>query len=147
MKAVLHYLLLAFMATGLVSCSQEPEMIEFGKDGCHFCKMTIMDERFGAEMITSKGKIYKFDSAECLVDYLKADQEAAKDPKSVILLVDYLHSRTFIAAEKASFLYDETIKSPMGGNLSVFASADAAQQHKASANGRVMNWDELQQIR
>ncbi len=31
--------------------------------------MLITDNKYGAELITTKGKIYKFDSMECLVEF------------------------------------------------------------------------------
>jgi len=39
----------------LSACSRAPEPIVYGKDACTHCKMTIMDKRFAAEIITSKG--------------------------------------------------------------------------------------------
>ena len=47
------------------SCNTEPQKINYGKDLCEHCKMTIMDKKFGAELITKKGKTMKFDSGEC----------------------------------------------------------------------------------
>src|SRR5215203_1996100 len=41
-----------------VSCNASPEAIRIGKDNCTFCKMTISDARYGAEIVTAKGKIY-----------------------------------------------------------------------------------------
>ena len=38
------------------SCNAGPVPIKPGKDNCQFCKMTISDIRFGAEIITAKGK-------------------------------------------------------------------------------------------
>ncbi|MCX8489678.1 MAG: hypothetical protein ORN54_01270 [Cyclobacteriaceae bacterium] len=38
-----------------ISCSTEPEPLVYGTDICHFCKMTLMDKKFGAELVTKKG--------------------------------------------------------------------------------------------
>ena len=61
------FLCLSFM---LIGCSKEPKPISYGEDECEFCKMIVMDERYGSEMVTAKGKIYFFDSIECLVAYI-----------------------------------------------------------------------------
>ncbi|MGB5288980.1 MAG: hypothetical protein WBN42_10875, partial [Ignavibacteriaceae bacterium] len=48
----------------LASCGSKPEPINYGKDECEFCRMQISDNRYGAELVTDKGKVYKFDSIE-----------------------------------------------------------------------------------
>jgi len=53
----------------LLSCSTGSQPINYGKDNCDFCKMTIMDQKFGTEIVTKKGKIYKFDSDECMRNF------------------------------------------------------------------------------
>ncbi|HLV52270.1 MAG TPA: hypothetical protein VKY44_10000, partial [Flavobacterium sp.] len=55
----------------LSSCSKEPKSIEFGVDNCDHCMMNISDVRYGAELITQKGKIYKFDDMYCMKTFLK----------------------------------------------------------------------------
>jgi len=50
-----------------------PVAIEYGQDICAFCKMIIADPRFGAEVITKTGKVYKFDSVECMVAHIMYD--------------------------------------------------------------------------
>ena len=51
-----------FFFTLLISCGKkEAEPIKLNSDGCEFCKMKISDGKFGAEIITAKGRIYKFD--------------------------------------------------------------------------------------
>jgi len=54
----------------IFGCSKNPQPISYGQDECEFCKMIVMDERYGAELVTGTGKIYFFDSIECLVGYL-----------------------------------------------------------------------------
>jgi copper chaperone NosL len=41
-----------FICVSLAACTVEPEPLRFGKDGCHACKMTLMDSKFGAEIVT-----------------------------------------------------------------------------------------------
>ncbi len=51
------------------SCGSKPEPINYGHDECEFCRMQISDNRYGAELVTDKGKVYKFDSIECLIEF------------------------------------------------------------------------------
>ena len=46
------------MIIGVASCSTEPEPLHYGTDVCHFCKMTLVDNKFGAELVTKNGKAH-----------------------------------------------------------------------------------------
>ena len=46
------------------SCSKTPQPINYGTDMCHFCQMTIVTKTHAAQMVTTKGKQYKFDAIE-----------------------------------------------------------------------------------
>ena len=63
-------LVLSLITILISACSKGPQPINYGEDECEFCKMMVMDKRYGAELVTDKGKIYFFDSIECLVGYL-----------------------------------------------------------------------------
>ncbi len=64
MKFVLLLLSLLFFVVG---CSVEESPINYGKDACNFCKMNIVDKQHAAEIVTSKGKPFKYDAIECMV--------------------------------------------------------------------------------
>jgi copper chaperone NosL len=61
---IAFFILLGCQPTG-------PDPIAFGKDQCHYCRMTIAEPNYGAELITEKGRVYKYDAAECMVNQLK----------------------------------------------------------------------------
>ncbi|MEJ5262655.1 MAG: hypothetical protein WHT45_08235, partial [Ignavibacterium sp.] len=63
-------LILIFTSILLFACSPQPEPIDYGNDICDFCKMNITDNKYAAEIVTSKGKIYKFDSIEYLFQFM-----------------------------------------------------------------------------
>jgi copper chaperone NosL len=125
------------------SCTAQQEPISYGKDNCHHCKMTISDNRYGSEMVTKKGKVFKFDSIECMAKYLneKADAEAG-----LLLVTDYTNPGTFVDAGKASFLQSEQLPSPMGMNLTAFGNEEKARQIAAQKSGEVINWEAVKQI-
>jgi copper chaperone NosL len=54
----------------LLACNPESQPINYGADMCEFCRMSIVDQRFGSEIVTQKGKVYKFDAVECMINYL-----------------------------------------------------------------------------
>ena len=68
-----------FMLLLFSSCKTEPKPIDFGSDACEFCQMIIIDNHYGGELITEKGKVFKFDSGECMARYIKSQHlESAK---------------------------------------------------------------------
>src|SRR5690606_22753916 len=67
----------------LSSCSSGPVPIQLNKDNCHFCKMTIADARFGAEILSNKGKVWKFDDAHCVIAFMKSGELKEADFKEV----------------------------------------------------------------
>ncbi len=127
----------------LAACSHGPDPISYGKDACAHCKMTIMDKRFSAELITAKGKVFKFDAAECMAGFLKENPDIAGDPKSVFLVNDFSNPGQFADARKSFFLRDSSLSSPMGGNLAAFQSRPAAEAAKKDKSAQVYDWSLL----
>ncbi|MCC8426600.1 nitrous oxide reductase accessory protein NosL [Mucilaginibacter sp. UR6-11] len=127
----------------LAACSHAPEPIRYGKDACSHCKMTIMDKRFAAELINAKGKIFKFDAAECMAAFLKENPAVAGDVKSVFLVNDFTKPGQFTDARKSFFLRDSSLSSPMGGNLAAFISRSAAEGAKKDRSAQVFGWLQL----
>lgn len=124
------------------SCQPEPQTIEYGFDACTHCKMTISDNRFGSELVTSKGKVYKFDAIECLVEYKKGLTEQY----AFQLVTDFNEPGKFIDAEKAWYLKSEAIPSPMGMGLSAFGDEKKAINIATEKGGEVYSWDETKNL-
>jgi copper chaperone NosL len=126
----------------ILSCSTDPEPINYGSDQCDHCRMTIMDNKFGAEIITSKGKVYKFDAAECLVKFVKEGKVKEEDIKTR-LVTDASKPGQFTDALNASYLISENFPSPMGANLSAYSSRADAEKFQKDYSGELMTWDEI----
>lgn len=124
----------------LSACSRAPEPIQYGKDACTHCRMTIMDKRFAAEIVTAKGKVFKFDAAECMADFLKEKPEIAANEESIFLVSDFNHPGRFVDARKSFFLKDNSLSSPMGGNLAAFTSENSAKSIQKDKSGRIYDW-------
>ncbi len=127
----------------IVSCSTEPQPINFGKDLCAHCSMTIMDKKFGAEMVNSKGKAVKFDSGECMVNYINSE---TKFEAAQYLIVNYTSEGELIKAEEAFFLHGGNVNSPMGGNLAAFNTKADAEKMQAELGGDLMLWNDVKKI-
>jgi copper chaperone NosL len=126
----------------LYGCTTQPQPIRFGSDACDFCKMTILDHRFGGEVITKKGRVYKFDDVHCIASFLKSNI-TANDVANVYLL-NYT-AGNFIKASDSYLLQSENLHSPMGGNTAAFISEQALQPVKQQVQGVIKKWNELSQ--
>lgn len=107
---------LAVMGQG---CTPQPDPIRYGQDACQFCKMTIVDPRFAAEVVTKKGRAYKFDDLACLVKHVRAEAYTDAD-LPIVLVADYAHPGTLLDARAAVFVADESLRSPMRGDVAAF---------------------------
>lgn len=130
-----------FALLSLGSCSPQPEPIEFGSDACDYCRMTIVDNQHAAELVTSKGRAYKFDAVECMVPYYQEHQSDTE--YAYVLVSDYVQPGSLVDGREATYLISEAIPSPMGGNLSAFLEAEEARAIFREKGGELYTWDEL----
>jgi copper chaperone NosL len=132
------------LATSLLlsSCTTGPETIVVGTDNCYFCKMVITDARYGAEVVTKKGKLYKFDDVHCLLSFTKAnmiDEAQVKD----IYLVDFSGTHSLVKANESFLLKGDEIRSPMNGNIIAFKNRDSLKKIASQFNAAEINWEQL----
>ena len=104
--------------------------------------MTIVDKQHAAEFVTKKGKSYKFDASECMLNSLK---EMDKSSVALFLVNDYDAPGDLIDAAKATYLISTNIPSPMGAYLSAFETMEAAEKAKAIHKGERFTWEQIQQ--
>ena len=102
-----------------------PRAIAYSHDTCDYCRMTISDERFGGQFVTSKGKVHVFDSIECLAAFYLANGTSADGEQAWV--TDYAKPGRWLQAERAVFARGDIRQSPMGLNVASFgADADTA---------------------
>lgn len=120
-------------------CCQQPNdavPIKYGRDQCAFCRMTISNPQFGAELITDKGRVLMYDATECLVNQLN------KEPISYnrLYAVPYDQPNSLIPVEKLNFLISPDFRSPMGANLTAYMdSSNLAQKYRE----QLIPWSQL----
>lgn len=132
----------SLMTLVISSCSKQPEPIAYGEDECEFCKMIVMDKRYGAELVTDKGKIYKFDSVECLVGYIDNKKLNEKDYSSV-WVGNYSNPGNLIDASKAIYLKNDELRSPMGLNVLSVETQDQFDIIFEKDGGKKLVWKDL----
>lgn len=134
-------ILIAMITLLLISCSKEPQPIEFGIDSCDHCMMKISDDRYGAELVTQKGRIYKFDDMYCMKAFIK-NETVASDQIYSLWLVDFEKTKTLIPAQQSFLLYNPELKSPMGSNTAAFNNEDAREKLYKTHSGKLLLWED-----
>jgi copper chaperone NosL len=135
-------IIILFALIGLQACSSGPEPIRYGQESCSYCKMGISDKRFGAEIITRKGKVIKFDAAECMLDYVKSGY-LAKNEIASYYVVDATQPGQLVNAEQAFYVNSEQVRSPMGGNIAASISKEGTRKLTAEFSGNILDWGKV----
>jgi copper chaperone NosL len=125
------------------ACSAEPEPFHIGRDNCDFCKMGISDNRFGAELITRKSKVYKFDDAHCIKAFLDA-AIVPKEEIAGIYFINFNEPHQLLDVKEAYFLQSPAFKSPMNGNIAAFSSEDSRNKALPRFYGNAITWEDMQ---
>ncbi|MFD2910059.1 nitrous oxide reductase accessory protein NosL [Flavobacterium ardleyense] len=137
MRKISYFLLFIVM----VSCApQGAEPIKLNADGCEFCKMTIADGKFGAELITAKGRVYKFDDMHCMINYHK---ENSSTNIQSFFIHDFNQDNALIAAESAYYVKGGEINSPMRGNTIAVQTEAEAKQMAEKYKANPISWSEI----
>lgn len=135
-KYILLYVSLYFLG----SCTIEPKPINYGKDHCHYCEMTIVDRNHATFYVTEKGKQFNFDAIECMINDLNNNN---KHNLAFMEVTYYGHPKQMLKAQSATYLISESIKSPMSANLSAFSTLDVAKKAQQEHGGTIYTWSEI----
>ena len=121
---------------------QTPVHIDYGSHACDYCRMTIVDPAFAAQLITRTGKAYRFDDPGCLRAFAKSDRIAENEIHAA-WVNDHDNPGSVLNVRAAFFVASEQIKAPMNGGLAAFGSRPAADTAQKAWGGRVEMWDSV----
>ena len=102
--------------------------------------MTISDPKFGAELVTPKGRILKYDAAECLID----DIAEKNHEYAFLLVVPFDRPKELMDVDSVHFVFSPLINSPMGANLGAFATRDNIPE---SERNNTLDWKQTVETR
>jgi len=139
----MNALLLLLSASALSACTtnDSPIAINYNTDACDNCKMTIVDNKFGCEFKTEKGKAFKFDDLSCMISYLEEGNNNAQAAK-YFYVNDFL-SRELVNIDNVTIIKSENISSPMGGSMASFSNADSAKVYTNYYEAELISWNNL----
>lgn len=122
-----------------LNCGVSPESINYGKDECEHCRMMVTDDKYGSEIVTDNGKIFKFDSIECLVEFA-FEKKSIGDNNQTFLVTDFAVPKSLIDARRASYVQNDSFRSPMGLNVSALSNESELQKFLSANGGRKLTW-------
>ena len=128
----------------LPGCDNGPQPIVYGKDDCSNCRMILADKHYGTQFISGKGRIFKFDDVNCMIEFMAAEP-AKSDTSGKAFIVDFYRSNEFLAVRDAVFLKHPKLRSPMGSHIAGFVSVEAAGVVKKDlgGGGRILKWADV----
>jgi len=133
----LSMLTVGFMLT---SCQSGPQPIPYGEANCDHCQMTIVEQHYGCELLTDKGKVYMFDAIECMLHFKASRPE---EQWSDILVTPHNSPGKLVQAREAWYLRSAQLQSPMGLHLTAFTGDKSRWLEEFG--GTAYSWERLQE--
>lgn len=138
--------IIAIIIFSISGCAIEPEPIKIGKDNCHHCKMTISDNKFGAEILTTKGKVFKYDDPKCLFSEISEGGIEIVNIKD-FYFTDFCNEHQLIKSQNGFYLKSNQLKTPMGGDIAAFSSQDSLKFYSMQFAGEEVLWNQLMPVK
>jgi copper chaperone NosL len=104
--------------------------------------MTIVEQQYGSEAVTTKGRVYVFDAIECMVHFTQVNNEMMF---AHLLVNHYTDPGTLNDATESTYLISEALPSPMGAFLNALPNTNKAVALQLEKGGEVYSWNELKQ--
>ena len=108
-----------------------PAPVDTKNDACAWCRMSVSDLRFAAQLTAPGHEPKLFDDAGCLRDWLKAPREAAE---WTAWLSDH-RTKEWVKATDAVLVRDPAVQTPMNSGLVAWANAASRDQDPAGKAG------------
>lgn len=121
--AAISFVLLAACGGG----ADGPAPVDTKNDACAWCRMSVSDLRFAAQLTAPGHEPKLFDDAGCLRDWLKAPREAAE---WTAWLSDH-RTKEWVKATDAEIVRNPAVQTPMDSGLVAWANAASREQDPA----------------
>jgi len=113
--------------------------IAMGVDACDHCHMPVADPRFTAELLTTTGRVYRFDDIECLAAFL-ADGVVPAGKVRGAWAADFLQPGLWLPVETATFLRTDSLHTPMASGLIALNPAAPLDSVAHAVGGTRLDW-------
>lgn len=137
LAGALRALALAALAA-VAACGQDdlgPATLDPRNDTCRFCRMSVGDMRFAAQIVAPGEEPVFFDDLGCLTHFVEGSD--ALPPGAVIYVSDHA-ARTWVRADQAVFTRVDRLDTPMGSGLIAHKDAAARDADPVTREGRAV---------
>ncbi len=117
------------------------ESVKLNTDHCDNCGMTISDPKFATEILTQKGRVYKFDDIACMITY--RNEHVEKLSSADFYVSSFTGTNNLTDVKNIVLINSELIGSPMGGNIAGFDNKDSAALYAIKFDASVISWSSL----
>ena len=126
----------------LTACgSPQPRPLLAGTDDCERCLMMVDGSGYGSQAVSNTGRVFTFDSVECLVSWL--EHEAHDVEIYSTWVTDFANPEELVNAEEAFYLLSTTLNSPMGLGITAFSRTEDRDGAVNAFGGTAVGWDEV----
>lgn len=141
--AAARLLLAAALALALAACrAPGPGVIRYDTDACDHCRMTIADASFAAQLVTTTGKVYRFDDPGCLASFVAGARVAPAEVHAA-WVNDHERPDTPVRVEDAVFVISDRIRTPMNSGVAAFGTRASAAALQARTGGQLLPWADV----
>jgi copper chaperone NosL len=102
--------------------------------------MSIADGKYAAEVITEKGRAYKFDDISCMMKYCKENSDTKM---GAYFVNDFAQDNVLIPTNTAFFLSGGAIQSPMRGGIIAFSKEADAKEMAIKLQAESTTWETI----
>ena len=130
------------MVVLLAQCQRgatEPVAIE-ANDMCSFCRMSISERRYAAELIDEEGEVFKFDDIGCMANFIKQKRNSAAIQATFVMDFD---RREWLKAENGFYVRSSELRTPMNGGMVAFQDQSSAEEAIAKYHGTKLEFAEV----
>jgi copper chaperone NosL len=117
----------------------EPVSIE-ANDMCSFCRMSISEKRYAAELLDDDGQAFKFDDIGCMVNFIKQKKYNRSIRATFVMDFD---RHDWLKAENAFYVRSPELKTPMSGGIVAFKDQSGAEAATAKYHGKMIDFAEI----
>ncbi|WP_071459673.1 nitrous oxide reductase accessory protein NosL [Bacillus massilinigeriensis] len=133
-KKFLSIMMVGIAMLIIAACGKDevkPAAIKEDSDKCEVCNMAVVDGPHATQIVLEDGKSMVFDDIGCMYGYLDKN----KDKKFAAEFVRDYHDKEWIKADKAFYVYNKSVKTPMAYNVVSFKDEARAKKFADKNDG------------
>lgn len=128
-------LLLIGIVAACAPAVPQPATFDASTEACRYCRMTGSNGRSAGQIVAPGEEPLFFDDIGCLRDYLAA---APPVNGAVAFVTDYA-TKAWVRADRAAYVSQPSIDTPMASHLLAFASPAARDASPQARGGRALS--------